>query len=239
MECHSTGLSSCHCRMSRESQLGAVVADDHERPAAKGDGAHRARGRPPVRERGVDDECQAFAGEVVDHDQHTESADRRPTGRRRSPGSSAGSGPVAWPSAPVSRARACARHAGAPSAALHGLCRNSFLWFSTNCRPPQQDVQPPIAEPPPLTRQGLQALPDRHVVGATRGHSDRSSDQARSGCRPDAASKLFSSMAQVNERSPRSGLIRSNGTVRPVSPPHSIEASCEEEDHHDPAQQAP
>jgi hypothetical protein len=30
-------------------------------------------------------------------------------------------------------------------------------------------VQAPVAEPPPLTRKGLQAHPDRRVVGPTRG----------------------------------------------------------------------
>jgi hypothetical protein len=93
----------------------------------------------------------------------TSTRKRRPStvGQRRSRRSSAGSAPVARPSAPASRARACACHAGAPLLAIEP---EQLLMIQRDAVPPQQDVQPPRAEPPPLTRQGLQPLPDLSIL---------------------------------------------------------------------------
>jgi len=55
-------------------ELGAIVADDHQRPlASRDDGIEFAR-HPAAGDRGVDDQRQALAGEVVDNDQHPEAA---------------------------------------------------------------------------------------------------------------------------------------------------------------------
>ena len=54
------------------SQLGAVVADDHQRlSAGRNDRVELAR-HPPAGDRRVDNQRQALAGEVVDNDKHPE-----------------------------------------------------------------------------------------------------------------------------------------------------------------------
>ena len=71
---------------------------------------------PQARQRGVGDQRQALAGEVVDDRQDAEApavGEARPT---RSRATSAGSAPAAASSAPACPAPACGRRAGAPAA---------------------------------------------------------------------------------------------------------------------------
>jgi len=185
-------------------QLGAVVADDHERPAAKGDERIELAGDPLAGERGVDDECQAFAGEVVDHDQHTKapSVDQLVGDEVQAPALVR----ALW----HGHRRPCPERALAPATPAHRqplftIEPEQLLMVQHDAAPPQQDVQPPIAEPSPLTRQGLQALPDRHVVGATRGIA------IGLRIKPDQAAGSTLRVALLfdgpgHERSPRSGL---------------------------------
>ena len=77
------------------SELGAVVADDHQGlSAGRDDGVELAR-HPSAGDRRVDDQRQAFAGEVVDNNEHPEAAAIGQARQRRSRGSSAGWLPAA------------------------------------------------------------------------------------------------------------------------------------------------
>jgi hypothetical protein len=55
-------------------QLGAVVANNHQRLLRAATMASSSRATRPAGDRGVDDQRQAFAGEVVDNNEHPEPA---------------------------------------------------------------------------------------------------------------------------------------------------------------------
>lgn len=118
------------------------------------------------------------------------------------------------PSEPACRARACDRLAGGPSAADHDRAGTASCGSERRSPAPagcaagalrQLPARRVIARPSPLTRQGLRAPGwSRRRTGER--YSDRSTDQARQYCAPDASSNSLLFDGAGHERSPRSGL---------------------------------
>lgn len=183
-------------------QLGALVADHHEWPAAKAMSASSSRTT-----RWPESEVSTTSARPSRVKSSTMPArgngDRRRAGPRQSRGSSAGSAAGAWSSAPVSRARACARHAGAPSAAPPDRAGTASCG-SARCRPAAGGCAGAGSRTGAADPQGSSAAPGSpHRLIAAR-HSDRSSDRARSDHRPDAA----------DSSSPRSPSSRTLSAIR-------------------------
>ena len=64
-------------------QLGAIVADDCLRSAMKGNQSIKLTRDPEAGDRGVGDQAEAFAREVVDHGQNTSETGKIPFGAER------------------------------------------------------------------------------------------------------------------------------------------------------------
>jgi hypothetical protein len=100
-------------------QLGAVIGHAHCWPTAPGDDDFQFAYDPQAGQRGVGDERQALAGEVIDHGQNAETPTigegiRQEIGNR---GSSAGWFPAGSPAAPRCQVPVCACRAGETAAA--------------------------------------------------------------------------------------------------------------------------
>jgi len=133
-------------------KLGAIVADDHLRRASLGNQIDQLTDHPPARDRRVDHCSQAFARHVIDDVEHPETT-------------AGGKLVVNEVQAPAlvgerQHRRGGPRANGAPSA-LPAPDRQPFfaieplspLAVDRDAVAAEQDVQPPIAEPPALLRQ--------------------------------------------------------------------------------------
>ena len=146
-------------------ELGAVVADDHRRPAKQGNQTVQFTGYPHARERGIDLQRQAFPREVIDHDEDPEAA---------SVDEDVGyevQRPALVPALRDRHRRSCSQRP-LPAAALPN--RQPLLPIDTvellvvhdDALPFQQDVQSAIAEPTADRRQFPQTRPNAFVVTA-------------------------------------------------------------------------
>ena len=115
MKCQAIRFSLVQAEHGVRGELGAVVGDDHRRPAAAGDEGRELSRDPPARDRGVGDRGEALLGHVVDDVQDAEApaagelvvdeVDRPARVRQRSAGAAA----------PARRSPACGLVAAAPS----------------------------------------------------------------------------------------------------------------------------
>lgn len=167
-------------------ELRSVVADDELRLAVPGDERRQFAGHPPARDRSIWDRGEALFFHVVDDVEHAEPLPgrhlivnevERPTGigarfdDHRRTGSD---GPLAA-AAPANRQTFLAVEPLGPLV-VHDV---SLL--------PQQNVQAPIAEPPPLGRQFPQTTTQQGVVVPPGAGADGRSVGTGDGTRPPLA----------------------------------------------------
>src|ERR1700737_2353032 len=128
-------------------QLGAVVGDARGGLAARGDNRAELAPDPPAGKRGIGDERQAFAGEVVD-----DGEDAKPPAVAQLIMQEIQRPVLVWALRSFSGARVPRALAAAATANLEpflGIEPAQFLVVQRDPLAPQQDVQPAVTEAPP------------------------------------------------------------------------------------------
>ena len=147
------------------SELSAVVADDHQRLLAGRDDGIELTRHPSARDGRVDDQRQALAGEVIDYDEHPEAA---PVGQHVRHEVEA---PALVGLLRHGHWRSCAQCPFAATAtanrqSLFPVDPEQLFVVQPDALALQQDVQAPIAEPPPFGSKATQALAKLTVIAA-------------------------------------------------------------------------
>lgn len=167
-------------------ELGPVVTDDQAGLAAPGDQRRQFPRDAAARDRGVNHGGEAFLRDIVDH---VEDPEPPPLGELVMHEVDR---PARVRQGHRQQRRPCSRHLLAPPLHAHRQALLSvepldLLAVHDMALPPQQNMQPPVAEPAPFGRQRPQALAQVVIVGASAAVSDRGSVRADHATRPPLA----------------------------------------------------
>src|SRR5271166_5935449 len=148
-------------------QLGAVVADHGPGLAAHRNDAVQLAGHAGARERSVRDEPQAFPRGIVNHRQDTKPAaiGELIVNKIKAP---AIVDPLRGGDRGARAKRAPAAFAPSHAKLFFPVEPEHALVVHSKPLPPQENMQPPVAKPPPLMRQMPEPLPKRSIAAPPR-----------------------------------------------------------------------